>query len=73
MNYKRIPVLDYAFPHDAAIEEFDDNIKTLPDDCWLHFRCKQGKGWTTLFMAFYDMMRNPDIALKDIVYRQFFY
>ena len=70
-EYKRIPALDYCFPSDDVIEEFVRYVNNLPTDVWLHFHCKQGKGRTTQFMAFYDMMKNPNVSLKDIVYRQY--
>ena len=37
---------------------------------WLHFHCLAGYGRTATFMAIYDMMKNPDVGLSDIVYRQ---
>lgn len=71
VSYKRIPALDYGFPSDDIIEEFVNFVNCLPRDVWLHFHCKAGKGRTTLFMAFYDMIRNPKVSCKDIVYRQY--
>lgn len=71
LTYKRIASLDYAFPSDDVIEDFVNYIRCLPKNVWLHFHCKRGKGRTVLFMSFYDMMRNPTVPLKDIVYRQY--
>lgn len=34
------------------------------------FHCEAGEGRTTAYMAMYDMMKNPDVSLKDILYRQ---
>lgn len=69
--YKRFPTLDYVFPSDNIIEEFVNYVKSINPNTWLHFHCKLGKGRTTLFMCFYDMMRNPHLSLKDIIYRQY--
>ena len=70
VGYKRIAVLDHTFPTDEAIDEFIEFYRGLAPNTWLHFHCKAGKGRTTLFMAFYDMMRNPGVSLQDIAYRQ---
>ncbi|MDY2905446.1 MAG: protein tyrosine phosphatase, partial [Caecibacter massiliensis] len=38
---------------------------------WLHFHCEAGMGRTTAFMNMYDMMKNPSVPLKDILYREY--
>lgn len=70
VGYVRFPILDHTFPSDRDIEGFVGFVQTLPADTWLHFHFKAGKGRTTSFMVFYDILRNPDVPLKDIVYRQ---
>ena len=71
--YKRIPALDYApFPCDAVIEDFISFVINLPKNTWIHFHCAHGKGRTSLFMALYDMLRNPNLSLNDIVYRHYY-
>lgn len=53
MNSKRIPTLDYAFPHDAAIEEFFNYVKALPDDYFcisIANKAKEGQNFSRLFM-----------------------
>ena len=68
----RIPALDYApFPSDALIDNFVSFVKGLPKNTWLHFHCAQGRGRTTLFMVLYDIMKNPDLNMDDIIYRQY--
>lgn len=69
VGYKRITVLDHTFPTDQALDSFIKYVCELPPNTWLHFHCQAGKGRTTLFMLFYDMMRNPEIPLQDLVYR----
>lgn len=68
--YRRVTALDHAFPCDEIIEQFLDIYHSLPENCWIHFHCHKGNGRTTTFMSFYDMLRNPDVPLKDILYRQ---
>jgi hypothetical protein len=70
LGYARFTVPDRAFPGDSELEAFVDFVKTLPANAWLHFHCQAGAGRTTQYMIFYDMMRNPDLSLKDITYRQ---
>ena len=46
-------------------------VKALPANTWLHVHCAAGKGRTTLFLALYDFMRNPNVAEKDVIYRHY--
>ena len=41
-----------------------------PEKAWLHFHCMAGRGRTGVMMMLYDMMRNPDVPMMDIVVRQ---
>ena len=70
LGYARFTVPDRAFPGDSELEAFVTFVGTLPANAWLHFHCQAGAGRTTQYMIFYDMMRNPDLPLKDIAYRQ---
>lgn len=70
MCYKRIPVADQCAPTDEDIDDFMDFYKNLPSNYWLHFHCHAGHGRTTTFIVLYDILRNPDVALEDIVARQ---
>ncbi len=69
-HYVRITATDHVWPSAQNIDAFLAFYKTLPQNAWLHFHCQAGKGRTTSFMAMYDMLRNPSLALKDILYRQ---
>lgn len=70
LHYARFTVPDRAFPGDSELEAFVTFVQKLPTNAWLHFHCQAGAGRTTQYMIFYDMMRNPDLPLKDISYRQ---
>ena len=69
-EYRRITALDHVFPCDDTIDQVIECYHTLPQDAWIHFHCQAGRGRTTLWMCFIDMMRNPQVPLKDILYRQ---
>ena len=71
MRYKRIPITDQTAPADEDIDAFMAFYKSLPPNVWLHFHCHAGHGRTTTFAVFYDMLNNPDVALEDIVARQY--
>jgi protein-tyrosine phosphatase len=71
MRYKRIPLTDRSAPADENIDDFVAFYKSLPANAWLHFHCHAGHGRTTTFAVFYDILSNPDVALEDIVARQY--
>ena len=70
LRYVRFTATDHTWPDEASIDRFIAFYKTLPKNAWLHFHCEAGKGRTTAFMAMYDIMKNPDIPLADILARQ---
>ena len=70
-TYLRIAATDRLWPQPTCIDEFIAFAKDLDmGKSWLHFHCLAGYGRTATFMAIYDMMKNPDVGLSDIVYRQ---
>jgi len=70
-SYVRIPVPDHCRPTDAAVDQFVQAVRALPDGAWAHFHCRAGKGRTTTFLVLYDMLRNArEVPLQDIVNRQ---
>ena len=71
LNYVRITTTDHIWPKPKYIDQFIDLYRNLPPNTWLHFHCEAGAGRTTEFMAMYDILKNPDIPLKDILYRQY--
>ncbi|WP_127058368.1 phosphatase domain-containing putative toxin [Veillonella ratti] len=70
LRYVRFTATDHTWPDEASIDRFIAFYKTLPKNAWLHFHCEAGKGRTTAFMAMYDIMKNPDVPLADILARQ---
>ena len=69
-GYLRLEALNNHWPEAYLIDEFIEFVKGLDmDHVWLHFHCQAGKGRTGIFMALYDMMKNPDVPLEDIVLR----
>lgn len=68
-HYIRIPVTDHFRPEGRDVDEFVNFVTQLPAGAWLHFKCRGGKGRTTTFMVFLDIIRNPAIALDQIFAR----
>ena len=71
VNYFRITATDHIWPSPENIDRFIAFVRTLPSNAWLHFHCQAGEGRTTAYMVMYDMMRNPGVSAKDVVYRQY--
>lgn len=71
LHYFRITATDHIWPSPDNIDAFVTFVRTLPKDAWLHFHCQAGQGRTTAYMAMYDMMKNPDVSLGDILSRQY--
>ena len=68
--YARFTNTDHVWPAAEELDSFLRFVRSLPADAWLHFHCEAGEGRTTAYMTMYDMLRNPDVPYKDIVYRQ---
>lgn len=71
LNYFRIPVNDNERPTDEMVDRFISFTKSLPENKWIHFHCKDGDGRTTTFMILYDIMNNyKTVSLDNIIERQ---
>ena len=69
-HYLRLPCQDHSWPEEEAIDRFIDFVKSVDmDQIWVHFHCQAGKSRTGIFMAIYDMMKNPDVSFEDIMLR----
>ena len=69
-HYLRLPCQDHSWPYEEAVDQFISFVQTLDmDQVWLHFHCHAGKSRTAIFMAIYDMMKNPDVPFEDIMLR----
>ena len=70
-EYIRLPIPDHSWPSAETIDAFVSFVKSIdPEKAWLHFHCMAGRGRTGVMMMLYDMMRNPDVPMMDIVVRQ---
>lgn len=70
-TYLRIPCTDHVWPTSEEIDAFIDYVKSVDvENTWFHFHCAAGKGRTGTFVMLYDKMKNPDVSMKDILYRQ---
>ena len=69
-HYLRLPCQDHSWPYEEAVDTFIDFVQSIDtEQAWLHFHCQAGKSRTGIFMAIYDMMKNPDVAFEDIMLR----
>lgn len=70
-QYIRLPVIDHTRPSDLTIDQFVDIVNHLPNNRWIHFHCRAGKGRTTTFLTLLDIMKNAQhVSLEDILARQ---
>ena len=74
-HYLRLAGNDHSWPEEQAVDAFIAFVEALdrevgPDHVWLHFHCQAGKSRTGIFMAIYDMIRNPEVSFGDIMLRQ---
>lgn len=71
-NYLRILVTDHFAPNNHSVDLFVNFIRQLPENSWLHFHCRGGKGRSTTFMVMYDMIKNGHkLNLDQILKRQY--
>ena len=73
-HYLRLACNDHSWPEEEAVDAFLAFVEELDstvglDHVWLHFHCQAGKSRTGIFMAIYDMIRNPDVSFEDIMLR----
>ena len=69
-HYLRLPCQDHSWPYEEAIDTFIDLVQGIDtENTWMHFHCQAGKSRTGIFMAIYDMMKNPDVKFEDIMLR----
>ncbi len=74
-HYLRLAANDHSWPEEEAVDSFLSFVDELDrsaglDNVWLHFHCHAGKSRTGIFMAIYDMIRNPSVSFDDIMLRQ---
>lgn len=69
-HYIRLTVTDHVRPVDSEVDRFIEQVRALPENAWVHFHCRSGKGRTTTFMALYDMLRNAkNVSFDEIIRR----
>ncbi len=71
LGYQRFYVTDHCQPKDAQVDAFIQFAKKIPENTWLYFHCRAGKGRTTTFMLMYDMLHNAKkVSYQDILKRR---
>ncbi|MEK2644765.1 phosphatase domain-containing putative toxin [Bdellovibrio sp. BCCA] len=69
-QYVRLTVTDHVRPVDSEVDRFIEAVRELPENAWIHFHCRAGKGRTTTFMVLYDMLINAKyVPFDDIINR----
>ena len=69
-GYLRLACPDHGWPPADVIDEFIAFADGMDAGDWLHFHCQAGSGRTGAFMTVYEMMRNPDAPVEDILRHQ---
>lgn len=57
-HYKRFPITDHQHPTDILTQDFIEFINNLPENAWVHFHCRGGKGRTGTAIFMYDVLKN---------------
>ncbi len=71
-EYKKIMIDSKVLTPDESVDEFVAFVDNLPDNRWVHFHCRLGKGRTSMMLTMLDIMKNaPKVALNDIAKRQY--
>ncbi|KYG70149.1 protein tyrosine phosphatase [Bdellovibrio bacteriovorus] len=69
-QYVRLTVTDHVRPVDSEVDRFIEAFRALPENSWVHFHCRAGKGRTTTFMVLYDMLINAKyVSFDEIIER----
>lgn len=70
-SYVRLPVTDHNRPSNDVIDQFIKMVESFPQDAWVHFHCRAGKGRTTTFLVLLDILKNGRTAgFQEILQRQ---
>ena len=62
---------DHLWPRPETIDQFIRFVQSLPPQSSPRLSLQEAGGRTTAFMNLYDMMKNPSVPLKDILYREY--
>lgn len=57
-HYKRFPITDHQHPTDVLTQDFIEFVNNLPENAWIHFHCRGGKGRTGTAVFMYDVLKN---------------
>jgi hypothetical protein len=70
-DYKNIKIKSANSTSMTSIDKFVAYFDNIPENVWVHFHCRHGKGRTSLALAMLDIMHNaPIVTLPDIIKRQ---
>ena len=66
----RLACPDHCWPPAGVIDEFIRFAGGLEENAWLHFHCQAGSGRTGAFMTIYEMMKDPEASVEEILQHQ---
>lgn len=70
-SYVRLPIGSKYTTSDKNIDDFVTFFYSLPQDAFVFYHCRHGKGRTSMLLVMSDIMKNaPQVGLQDIVKRQ---
>lgn len=55
-QYVRLTVTDHVRPSDVEVDRFIEAVRTLPNNAWVHFHCRDGGNRTSTFMRMYEIL-----------------
>ena len=70
MHYLRLACPDHCWPPCDIIDAFIGFARDLDENAWLHFHCQAGSGRTGAFMTIFEMMKNTEKPVEDILKHQ---
>ncbi len=71
MHYVRFAITDHYFPEPAVVDEIIQFYRSLPENAWVHFHCRAGRGRTTSLCMMFDILRNPELDYETLALRQY--
>ena len=73
-HYKRFPITVHQHPTDILTQDFIEFINNLPENSWVHFHCRGGKGRTGTAVFMYDVLKNkghysfPILLMRSLLF-----
>lgn len=70
--YIRFPVAYQSVPSDKVVDDFVAFSKSVPNNAWVYFHCRDGIKRTNIFLSMYDMIFNAKHeSFENILHRDY--